>query len=569
MSNGQTRLTLTASTLMLLASTAIAAPTADPNDPSGRIPGADMGKAPVKMVHEGSDSLTDHALHTVLAQDAPVGDMDVVVARSGQAQSGLKDAPGSMQIELAASATEADRNLASQAEQLWSQDRYDESRELIEKLKANGSFVGAGVSWYESRGIIIIPFLDRRIGGSREGSTGVSLDRVNNSSTLYAVVGWPDGWSLNRSTNNGSTWTETYFWSGIGGVESVDLAVAGDFVYIGYVWDGDTTDMRVRRASAATGAIDGSYGFESLGDDALNDYEEIAVESNQDFFNNRIYVAGRNAAGDINYFWDVSTDGESFESVSTGIINAASGPDLHWNQNYDDYFLFMGYITNAGEVMAGRIDNTWELLSVGTNVTLPTVREVRVSAHDETVIVAYESQVVDDTEYHISYNSGDSWLAGTAGNNAGSNLSIDTTVRDGIGAAIVTGVEIGEPDDVTLRFRPALTPGEWGVNRDVNFFDVSTGTEVTVQAIEPTDAEDIYAYGVIFQSGGGIPYFRYVAGCAGDVNFDGSIDLADLNIVLANFGFGTTPGRSGDANFDGSVDLADLNLILASFGSNC
>jgi len=54
--------------------------------------------------------------------------------------------------------------------------------------------------------------------------------------------------------------------------------------------------------------------------------------------------------------------------------------------------------------------------------------------------------------------------------------------------------------------------------------------------------------------------------CPGDVNFDGSVDLADLNLVLANFGQ-TTP--NGDATGDGVVDLADLNAVLAAFGASC
>ncbi|MFI4854013.1 MAG: hypothetical protein ACIAQF_03410 [Phycisphaerales bacterium JB065] len=54
--------------------------------------------------------------------------------------------------------------------------------------------------------------------------------------------------------------------------------------------------------------------------------------------------------------------------------------------------------------------------------------------------------------------------------------------------------------------------------------------------------------------------------CPGDSNDDGEINLADLNLVLANFG--ETTG-AGDANGDGVVDLADLNLVLANFGETC
>ncbi|MFI4855246.1 MAG: endonuclease [Phycisphaerales bacterium JB065] len=58
--------------------------------------------------------------------------------------------------------------------------------------------------------------------------------------------------------------------------------------------------------------------------------------------------------------------------------------------------------------------------------------------------------------------------------------------------------------------------------------------------------------------------------CPADTNGDGSIDLADLNAVLA--GFGQAEGATladGDASGDGAVALDDLNIILASFGTAC
>ncbi|MFG0293119.1 MAG: hypothetical protein ACF8MJ_08190 [Phycisphaerales bacterium JB050] len=52
--------------------------------------------------------------------------------------------------------------------------------------------------------------------------------------------------------------------------------------------------------------------------------------------------------------------------------------------------------------------------------------------------------------------------------------------------------------------------------------------------------------------------------CA-DLNDSGTVDLADLNIVLANFG----AGDGGDINGDGETHLADLNALLATFGQAC
>lgn len=58
--------------------------------------------------------------------------------------------------------------------------------------------------------------------------------------------------------------------------------------------------------------------------------------------------------------------------------------------------------------------------------------------------------------------------------------------------------------------------------------------------------------------------------CAGDLNFDSEIGLADLAILLANFG--TESGATyeqGDMDDDRDVDLSDLALLLASFGFIC
>ena len=55
--------------------------------------------------------------------------------------------------------------------------------------------------------------------------------------------------------------------------------------------------------------------------------------------------------------------------------------------------------------------------------------------------------------------------------------------------------------------------------------------------------------------------------CQGDTNGDRTVDLADLNIVLAAFGQSTLGGP--DLNGSGTVDIDDLNTILNAFGTAC
>lgn len=58
--------------------------------------------------------------------------------------------------------------------------------------------------------------------------------------------------------------------------------------------------------------------------------------------------------------------------------------------------------------------------------------------------------------------------------------------------------------------------------------------------------------------------------CAADLDNDGDIDIADLAVLLANFGRNDNPGASaGDLDGNGSVDLTDLAGLLAAFGLAC
>jgi outer membrane protein assembly factor BamB len=82
------------------------------------------------------------------------------------------------------------------------------------------------------------------------------------------------------------------------------------------------------------------------------------------------------------------------------------------------------------------------------------------------------------------------------------------------------------------------------------------GTRAFVGATREADS--------IVDTGGS--YIFDITPCFADVNDDNTVDLADLNIILGNFG-NTTP--NGDTNFDGVVDLADLNRVLNEFGTEC
>ncbi len=57
--------------------------------------------------------------------------------------------------------------------------------------------------------------------------------------------------------------------------------------------------------------------------------------------------------------------------------------------------------------------------------------------------------------------------------------------------------------------------------------------------------------------------------CPGDADGDDTVDLNDLNFVLANWGTTVDPGTNGDVDGNGTIDLGDLNTVLGNWGQSC
>ena len=57
------------------------------------------------------------------------------------------------------------------------------------------------------------------------------------------------------------------------------------------------------------------------------------------------------------------------------------------------------------------------------------------------------------------------------------------------------------------------------------------------------------------------------ATCPEDVNQDGSVTVADVLAVLAEFG--CTSSCTADVDSDGNVNVADILALLAAYGGDC
>jgi hypothetical protein len=57
-------------------------------------------------------------------------------------------------------------------------------------------------------------------------------------------------------------------------------------------------------------------------------------------------------------------------------------------------------------------------------------------------------------------------------------------------------------------------------------------------------------------------------GCPGDLNGDNLISIADVLVLLGDFGC-ETPPCAGDTNNDGVTNINDLLVLLSGFGVPC
>jgi hypothetical protein len=117
------------------------------------------------------------------------------------------------------------------------------------------------------------------------------------------------------------------------------------------------------------------------------------------------------------------------------------------------------------------------------------------------------------------------------------------------------------PDFVNPRINEFSTSQTQLASLPPNFLDENTDYYWKVTAVNAAGETSSNPVVSVFTTFGEDP-----VPCDGDATGDLTVDLADLNLVLANFGSATS---EGDVSGDGLVDLADLNLVLANFGSTC
>lgn len=118
-----------------------------------------------------------------------------------------------------------------------------------------------------------------------------------------------------------------------------------------------------------------------------------------------------------------------------------------------------------------------------------------------------------------------------------------------------------------LTFDSALQPGQYQLTV---YSTLRSGAALAALDGEINPAPTPFPTGDGLPGGDAIWTFRIHEPCPADLDQNFTVDLADLAILLANFG--TTGGATadqGDLDGDGDIELQDLALLLAAFGAEC
>lgn len=387
-----------------------------------------------------------------------------------------------LSVELTGAPTSELRAHASEVEDLWRTGRFDDALAVLRSLEDQGLVAGIGVGWQKPESAPDLKVGHVRI-GTRTTGQEVALDYDLPTGNLFAVVNWGNavGWSLHVSTNGGSSWSESYFWCC--GVELVDLSVVDGFAYVAYVPSSPSFEARLRRHFATTGAEDVAYFFQTVVDVSPATLREIALASNADDLDDRIYYGVMASDNSVRFFWDEAWDGTTIAEVSPAVSNASRGLDMARNIGWPvltgpDY-LFLSYVGTDASIYVHRVDNFgWD---GGTPVSTGQISADRtsISAYHDTALVAYEyaSPTGQGAQYRITYDGGSGWATGSFAPAVGAGTFFDplVTARSGSGTAMIYEQETGVMDTVFLQDRDGYAPGVWSLPVPVNELDFLTG----------------------------------------------------------------------------------------------
>ncbi|MEN9979312.1 MAG: T9SS type A sorting domain-containing protein [candidate division WOR-3 bacterium] len=357
-------------------------------------------------------------------------------------------------VELPAAASNEALELARLIQETWNNGNFEHALNLFEELSrlVNPQFISIGCSWREP-----IPTIgtdwgnDVRV-GNRDSIYCIQLDIHRASGNLLAVLAYTEGgtwyWSMNISTNGGTSWSETFTWWAGFPVLAVNAAVLGADCYVSYEHAPNHSILRLRRCYASNGAehlFQGGQNFVTVAEySGADSIFQTAICSNQDFYDNRLYILPLLYSGKIHYYWD-DTSAVSWDSTpDPGITDALHGIDATCNEGYDSTFIWFSYVATDNNVkIVGRRGTGWRTFISYPSDPGAADAHTAIGAWRDTVLCAfvYPGAVAGHVRYLVNYqggNPGSTWYyLHVGGDSMTRSEAPDVALRDGGGSAII------------------------------------------------------------------------------------------------------------------------------------
>jgi hypothetical protein len=272
----------------------------------------------------------------------------------------MQRANARIEIGLNADLPESATSIARNIEELWNSGRSEEAIARFADLQPlmNIDEIGIGIAWR-------IP-----VTAKRENSTVLwdSDIQINNQDSVYAtalcshrasgnlfvVLLLQDGnWtslSVNHSTDEGMSWSETYYWISPDPMVFVGAAVVGNNCYVVFPYQNSARlkcfDVTDGHAGQFPDSSTYATIFTAQSPDSI---KEVSLVSNQDALNNRLYCLAITSQGRLRYFW-ANQEALDWSEVSTGISNADRALDASFNESFTNYYLFISYIDQTDKL---------------------------------------------------------------------------------------------------------------------------------------------------------------------------------------------------------------------------
>ncbi len=344
-----------------------------------------------------------------------------------------------IEIDLIDTKSEKCTEHAKIVEESWNEGNFSEAIELFQDFEDIHN-VAIGIQWKEPI-ITSAKWAEDAQIGNRDDVYVVSLDVDNVTGNLLAACLYYDistnyDWSVNISTDGGYTWAETFTWGAPAYyINDISTTVLHNRFYVGHTALPEQDVARVRRFYTSDGTVDNTYGFITVFDHNV-EIRDIALTSNTDFYDNRIYYLAILDNDSLKYYWD-DTTGTSWGPIDPGINNAARGLDACTNEEYSNYFIWVSYIgTDDSLYVAARAP--WNNFGPIDYATSNSNSVTSIGAYNDTIMTVFTYSYGTDyyTKYWVSYNNGTNWLFSYISGVSNYSSLCDITARGGDGFGV-------------------------------------------------------------------------------------------------------------------------------------